>query len=460
VVSGSVQSLQQFVASWFTHWEPFFVINRALSAACGTATVAALFWMGRHLWNDMVGIVAAFLLSLAYLHVRESHFGTTDVAMAFFAVMAVACLIDAHRHRRSLTVAAVLAGLSAATKYGGVLLAAPLALSQAFYVFSAPNRSRAFFDRRLRDAAVGFGLAFLVGVPFVIFDLDRFLVSMSALSQSMQAGVGGPPTQSGWWYHLSVSLRYGIGLPMLAAALAGLIGILIDTLAIGVLLAAFPLLFYVVSATSRNLFFRYMIPLVPFLCLTAAWLVERAATRLAAWAPESRQSSTRVGLATMMAVAIVSPSAMSVWQFDRTLSQTDNRVIVARWFAEHVPKGSSVLQSGSFAGHAQLARELNYTHWIWNGRNAVFKVGKELAQGRPDFILLQESPLPSATQVAVTEFLKHDYVVVERFVAAPIDSRHVYGRQDAFFVSYAGFDEVKRPGPNFTLYKHVDAPMH
>jgi hypothetical protein len=33
----------------------------------------------------------------------------------------------------------------------------------------------------------------------------------------------------------------------------------------------------------------------------------------------------------------------------------------------------------------------------------------------------------------------------------------VYDPQDAFFMPLAGFDGVRRPGPNFYLYKHAGA---
>jgi hypothetical protein len=31
-------------------------------------------------------------------------------------------------------------------------------------------------------------------------------------------------------------------------------------------------------------------------------------------------------------------------------------------------------------------------------------------------------------------------------------------QQDGFFVPFAGFDGVRRPGPNFRLYKNIGAP--
>src|SRR5262245_35519748 len=36
---GTFHSLADMVASWPTHWEPFFLISRALSACFGTATI-------------------------------------------------------------------------------------------------------------------------------------------------------------------------------------------------------------------------------------------------------------------------------------------------------------------------------------------------------------------------------------------------------------------------------------
>ena len=68
------------------------------------------------------------------------------------------------------------------------------------------------------------------------------------------------------------------------------------------------------------------------------------------------------------------------------------------------------------------------------------------AAGRPDWILLQESPLPSLTQDVVTAFLKEGYDVAWQFTAfSPRDGR-VYDRQDAFFIPFAGFSGVARPG--------------
>ena len=207
-----------------------------------------------------------------------------------------------------------------------------------------------------------------------------------------------------------------------------------------------------------DLFVRYTIPIVPFFCLAAAWLVCAAATRIASSAFGSRARFAGPAIAAVLALTAIAPSAVSVWEFNRLISRPDNRVVVGRWVNEHVPAGSSVLQSGSAYGHAQFDPARRYQLWLWDRRERIFKVNRQPATGQPDWILVQESPLPSETQAVVKEFLATDYALVQRFdVVAVDDADHVYDRQDAFFVPVAGFRGIERPGPNFSVFKRTSA---
>ncbi len=454
---GTFHSIADLTASWSTYWTPFFLLSRGLSAAFGTATVAVVFSIGRRLWDETTGLIAALFLSLAFIHVRDSHFGTTDIAMTFLVMLAIALLMKAHLgHARSYASAGIAAGLAAATKYTGGLLVLPALVSQIVRLVAASNPRVRANDRQLVRFGIGFTLALLVGVPFVFFDTHRFLQAMDLLRQSTTIGQGLAPIESGWIHHLRLALRYGMGVPLLVTGLVGVIAIIVRTPGIGAVLFAFPVTYYAVAASVKNLFFRYTIPIVPFLCLSAAWLVCRAAARLVSTG-SSRHARWKLAAPWLLAAAIVLPSAISVVQFDHLIAQTDNRVVVARWFAQHVPAGSSVLQSGSQYGHVQFDPRLNYSVWVWNKPHLVFTVNNQPPTDRPDWILLQESPLPSTTQPIVTDFLKQDYALVQEFVALALSDEHLFDQQDAFFVPFAGFKGVERPGPNFALYKRVGA---
>jgi 4-amino-4-deoxy-L-arabinose transferase-like glycosyltransferase len=460
---GSFQSLADLAASWPLHWEPFFLISRSLSAMAGTATVFVLYWIGRGIWNPRTGVAAAFLLSVAFLHVRDSHYGTTDILMTLFIMTAVGLLLRAHLtgRRASFVVAGAVAGLAVGTKYNAALLAAPALVSYFIDIVDSPGRRvRAIVGLRLWLFAVPFIVVFLLAAPFIVLDSSRFLDSLNLLRDSMQAGHGALELERGWEHHLKLSLRYGLGLPLLAAGVLGAATIFVREWRIGALLLAFPIAYYVVAGFSRNQFFRYVIPVVPFLCLTAARLVFLAADGLGRLQGFGRGRSNEVLPAVagaVLTIAIAMPSAVSVWQFDRIMARTDNRVVIADWFARNVPPGQSILQSGSFYGHVQFAPEPEYTHWVWDRFRQRFMVNGQDPEGRPDWILIQESPLPSSTQDVVTEFLREGYVFAWQFQAMPLRGQNrIFDQEDAFFVPFAGFDGVRRPGPNFTLYRRAD----
>jgi 4-amino-4-deoxy-L-arabinose transferase-like glycosyltransferase len=451
VVAGAFTTVADLVASWPVNWEPFFLISRAMSAVAGTATVFVVYRLGRTLWDESTGLVAAFFLSLTFLHVRDSHFGTTDVTMTLLIVMSVSLLMSAHlTGRRSLfAMAGAVGGLATGTKYSAVFLAAPMLASQTLHVIDSPGRRvQAAFDGRILWFGVPFAAVLSIGIPFVLLDSDRFWLAMSELRKSMQYGTPHLDLESGWLHHLKFSLRYGLGLPLLIAAFIGAAALLIREPRVGLLLLAFPLSYYLVAGSMRNLFFRYTIPLIPFLCVTAAWLVTASVRRLT--------PRLFAAAATIAAVLIVLPSATSVWQFNRIISRTDNRVVVADWFKARVPPASSVLQSGSLWGYAQIDNRI-WQHWTWDRQHFTFTLNGRPATGRPDWILVQESPLPSTTQDVVKGFLKEDYELAWQFTALSLGDDRVYDLQDAFFVPFAGFRGVRRPGPNFTLYKRSTA---
>ena len=465
--TGMFHSVADLVASWRVHWVPFFMIPRALSAIVGTATVLVVFRIARNLWDDTTALVAALFMGLAFLHVRDSHYGTTDVAMTFLLTLSIAFLIDGYLKGRSrdFVVGGLFGGLAAATKYNALLLVVPLTAGYLLNVFEArDHRARAVLDPRPLFYGIPFLMAFAIGVPFLAFDLPKFRNEMQLLKESMEIGSRGLELSHGWIHHLEYSLRYGLGAPLLVAGIAGMFAILARDRRPGVLLLSFPIAYYGVAGSVRNLFFRYAIPLLPFLCIAAARLITWTAPTFGNYIalrfnrPQLASSLTRFAVAAVAAVIIL-PSAISTVRFDRILSQTDNRVIVARWFDQNVPAGSSVLISGSFYGYVQLTRDMNYEAWVWDRTRQIFvtDLDRRPVVGRPGWILVQESPLPSETQPLVLDLLNQDYVFVKHFPAFSPAEPHVFDQQDAFFAPFAGFRGVERPGPNYSLYKRIGA---
>jgi hypothetical protein len=460
---GRFGSVADMLASWPTHYEPFFLIPRAISAALGTATIAVVYRLGRQVRDEATGIIAAIFLALTFIHARSSHFGTTDITMTFLIVIAITLLMDAHRtrSRRTFTAAGLASGLAVATKYSAVVLVVPMLVSHLLTVLDSPRATRraAWRDTRILFFGGAFALALSVGIPFILLDQERFFAAMRELVYALRVGDKHLPTGNGWVHHLIFSLRYGLGMPLLVTGLAGAVLLLWRDPRLGALFLSFPISYYVVAGSLKLLFFRYTMPIVPFLSVTAGYLVSCLATLAVRRLSHRRARRLVWGAAcTVATVAILWTSATRTWAFNRVLGRADSRVLVVKWFVENVPPGSTIVQSGSLYGRARFAGDLGYREWRWDGMRLAFVLdGKRLsAADAPDWIIIQDSPLPSTTQEILKTLIEDRYMLAHDLKAFSASRDLVYDQQDMFFVPFSGFQHVVRPGPNFSVFRRKD----
>ena len=270
-------------------FEPLLVlIPRALSVSAGVATIAALFGAARELFSRRVALIAAAFLAVAFLHVRDSHFGVTDVPATFLAVCAFwAGLRCATRGLTTGLVAnaGALCGLSASTKYNTVLVLLPAVLAILSQTIWNPPRS--------------IGLA--VRHSLFCWFAPRWLSSSGRLTQCLITEIPGGgdwrPAPSG-----ERARRDGAGMDVsrnihTPLRLGNSVGRHRDRRRLlahraqpraAVFVLAFPIPYYLVLGSGLTVFVRYMIPIVPFLCLTAAVAVERFADTIGRGFPAAR----------------------------------------------------------------------------------------------------------------------------------------------------------------------------
>src|SRR5260221_4713334 len=108
------------------------LIPRGFVALAGTATILVLARMARDAASRATALVAALFLSVAILHVRDSHFATVDVLTTLLATASLALLIAALRNDsiKLFTLAGLVGGLATSTKYNVALLMVAMAAAQ------------------------------------------------------------------------------------------------------------------------------------------------------------------------------------------------------------------------------------------------------------------------------------------------------------------------------------------
>ena len=432
------------------------VLARGLVAAAGTLTLWCLFRLGRRIGGAVAGLIAALFLCVSILHVRESHFAMTDVLMTMFLVISLERLLAALDERtlgdvnRCFAAAGVAAGLATSTKYSAAAILVPVCAAQFALVWREYSR-----ESLLRPSwwlpSIGFVLAaaaaFLATTPYALFDASQFTADftfdMRHLSQGHVGDFG-----RGWAYHILRSLPYGIGMTICIAAIAGVVPFVRSAPSQALVLGAFVAAHYAVIGSGRTVFFRYVLPVVPFVCVFAAVGV----TRLGAWLG----SYIRVrhsDVVTVVTAIIAIPAAVNCVWFDRVLARTDSRVMAVEWLSLHANPTESLGEAPN--EYAQLDVADIVHRWYVNSSDGSFRNAGDRV---PDWLVLHESPLwtyaqipPALRALAVTRYEL-------RFVARATTARSrsaVYDLQDAFFMPMSRLDAVERPGPTVLIYRKV-----
>ncbi len=316
---------------------------RVVTVVLAVGTVAVAYATARRIWDHGEGLAAALLLALAPLHVLQSHYGTVDVAGAFFTALtcyfAVAMIEELNW--RNVLWAGAAAGLAASVKYGGgAALIAPVVAWVVVYIRERGTGREPGWT--FLPALAGVALvAFALTSPYTFIDWPNAWRDISFEMQHMRTG-DDPAMQalypSGAAFHAR-NLLLGTGYIMPAAAAVGLAaGIAMRRRAVWVLFAFGVVTFAMISGTEVR-YARYAVPLLPVVAVLAGGVVSEDLLA-------GVQSRWRIwGLAGAIAVLMVG-SALSAgvmdWRLLDELVTTDARASALATVEEHVPEDGSV----------------------------------------------------------------------------------------------------------------------
>lgn len=364
----SIDFPSYFDLSGATSQTVFIVLGRLTSAILGTATAIPVYLMGKKLWDKKVGLISALFLTLFFLNIRDSHYGTPDVTGAFLVAMTVyfCTLFSPDRGLRYYVLAGVFAGLAISTRLTTLLLFVPIVLYHAFPVQQGSHGRSTTLDQgnlrspdklslhvseiwrwfwadvltwRLALVSAVAGLTFVATQPhLVLHPLDYAREVKLELELGHLGGFGRFQIDNapGWVFYLK-TLRWGIGDLLLMLALGGITMAFIRRSRYVVFLLSFPLLYFVVMGRTGHVFARYAMPLLPFLALAAAEFLRTVVS----WIRAPGRYATLLTLVLML-IAVAQPVHSSL-RHDVLLTRKDSRTVAKEWIEEHIPEGSSIL---------------------------------------------------------------------------------------------------------------------
>ena len=413
---------------------PFIHAARLWSALVSTATVGLTYAAGVRVGGRAAGLIAAALVAVSPLAVREAHFAKADSAAA--CAGAVLALALAWRWtpgtRRAAVLGAVGALVMSTKACVGFLPAVAIALA------CPPGTS----GRRIDLRSLLLGGATLVAVVLALN--PRLLAHLAALRQAALLGrfglaawlPGHDVVPSPLHYHVGLSLRHGCGLgftllagPALAWAL--LVPGAPRLLALAILGYGATLL------ASPMMLARYVLPMIPALAVLVAAMVIAATDRLG-----------RARLPVVLGVAVLllfEPLAGSVGLVER-LERDDTRALAAEWIAAHVPADARLVSWGA----PSVATDYGATP---AGGRRVF-TGLPPGRWRAEavgFVVVHDYPLPYSSVPLPASTPALERVAVFDPFSGPLNDP-VLEPLDAFYLPLAHFTGIVRPGPRITIY--------
>ena len=362
------------------------IVGRALSAFFDLVACAALFFLGRRIYDRRVGLLAAALYAVAVMPIQQAHFFTTDNFAVAFATLALvaAVRLGLDGRWRDAAWAGLWTGAAVASKINLAALApiiALAALQAQFTARSGAERLPRLLGRSplpwIRSALL-LALAGLVTfVSFRVFQPDaftgpniwniwpepRFLDNLETVRGLVDGSVDMPPAHQWanrppYLFALQNMVVWGMGLPLGLAAWTGFAaaGWRLLRPKPGQTLArrwaplvpwAWVALYFAWQGRGFNPSMRYFLPIYPALLLFAAW----SSLELGGWLRARMLSRRwRVAVSTRRLLAggllpgllLLAATASWAWAFSRIYARPHTRIAAGQWMLENAPVGSRI----------------------------------------------------------------------------------------------------------------------
>ena len=334
-LTGVFASVDEFQRAFFIDPSRHFLAGRLFSVLCGTITVAAVYVLGRRLYDRPTGLAAAAALAVSPIAARDAHYVKLDVPTTMFVVFAHAALarilVDpvAAARRRTWLAAGFLAGLAVSTQYYAIFIAfTMIAVAIADLRRSANWRES---GRLFAWSTLGAAAGFFVGTPFLLFDLPRALADIAEVREvdvdrAMVSGSFASVVP-----YLRILLWDAVGWPIWIAALIGALWALLTEWRRGLFLVSFFVPFFAFIANTVPMS-RYLNVVLPLIAVAAAYALMRVAAL----------GQNRKIAALVCALALL-PAFITSVKTDLFIRQTDTRTLAGEFIKTNIPPGASLL---------------------------------------------------------------------------------------------------------------------
>ena len=383
-IAGVFQSLADFKEYYFTdaHW--IFVAGRVAECLAGTACVGALYLLGRKLYNNAVGLIAAIFLSFAYVHVEISQIARGQAFCSLLVILALyfIYLINSTRKLSNYLWAGALIGAAASIRIYTVLLLFPLVLSH-FSKSSSPQVAAPFRERLFRKISPSSNVmssfktgllskkifsallvclgTFILCNPDIILNFREmmgfiFKPLMMLRGEDVITAVGYTTgATNGWIYYLKIGLPKALGWEVYIISIFGFIyGIFKIRNIANLIMVSFSAIFILIMGKSAITTSHYLFPIIPALVILGANFIVIIIDHV--------RTNKKVIIFVLIPLLVILNPARRIIDKDIAKLRTTTLDLSREWIFQNIPDGSRVAveSTGHSGPDIKLDRVLYY----------------------------------------------------------------------------------------------------
>jgi len=317
-----------------------FLEARILTALIGTLGVGLVFVAARRLFGALAGLLAALIMAVAFLPVSYSHAALNNVPAMVAATGALIGIAGILRYGRTrdYVIAGAALGVAAATKYTAGIVLVPL-LSAVVLAPLPPDfpPGRQGILRALCFSLGAALLAFLVCNPLAIFSNDHFRDALQTQGSVVGEEKYGLEPGGGVLYYLW-SFTWGLGWIPVLAALGAIVPLWRRDRRIALVLVPVLPLFILYMGTQTRYYARWMLPLMPIVCILAGYGGAKVVEAVRRWRP-----ALTPALPALIAALLAAQGLFYSVHVDRVLSRPDTLNVARTWMIENIPPSAGVI---------------------------------------------------------------------------------------------------------------------
>jgi 4-amino-4-deoxy-L-arabinose transferase-like glycosyltransferase len=302
-----------------------FLLARLLTVLLALLTIWVVYAMARRWMNKAGALAAAAFLTFSIFHVTSSHFVATDAPVALFIMLALyfcGRLVDTGNTRDYLLIG-FFTGLAMGTKYSAYVLVAPALL--AHLIAWRQEKTRLFSTGLLLMGGTA-AVTFLVTTPYALVNTEKFVADIQyEWTHHKVRGHVGSEGESGEWLLRQLLTRSDRWLTLLAAV--GFLAALWRRNWPVILTFVFVLTYFVSMASNLVRFERFLVPMIPAMCIGAGY----SFAVLNDWLAGRLSPQARKVVLLLLGLLLLMNSFVSVITFDRLLAENDVRTTARNW---------------------------------------------------------------------------------------------------------------------------------